>query len=216
MPAGQSVASRLHYDIRVPPPKGPYEVVVMRRIWLAIRVFFAVLFNGDIAARVEEALRVGKPNRPEVPPPKQVSAAETRPEAKKPAAKPALRSEAITLLATLQREARFVDFIKEPLAGYEDAQIGAVARDVHRDCAAVIERLFAPAPVVSQPEGAEMDVPAGFDSGRYQLTGNVVGDPPFHGHLAHHGWEATRCEVPSWSGKDAAARVIAPAEVELR
>jgi hypothetical protein len=116
----------------------------------------------------------------------------------------------------LQREARFVDFIKEPLGGFSDAQIGAVARDVHRDCATVLERMFGIVSVVDQPEGSEVEVPAGFDSGRFQLAGNVVGEPPFHGRLAHHGWEATRCEVPAWSGKEASARVVAPAEVELR
>jgi hypothetical protein len=116
----------------------------------------------------------------------------------------------------LQREARFVDFIKEPLGGYSDAQIGAVARDVHRDCAAVVDRLFALVPIVAQEEGTATEVPSGFDSGRFQLTGNVAGDPPFHGRLAHHGWEATKCEVPAWSGKEASARVVAPAEVELR
>jgi hypothetical protein len=126
------------------------------------------------------------------------------------------RSEAVTLLAALQREARFVDFLKEPLGGYSDAQIGAVARDIHRDCGAVVERLFGPIPVVSQPEGSQIEVPAGFDSGRFQLTGSVAGEPPFRGRLAHHGWEAARCDVPLWSGKEASVRVIAPAEVELR
>ena len=57
-------------------------------------------------------------------------------------------SEAITLLAALQREARFVDFIQESLDGYSDAQIGAVARDVHRDCGAVLTRMFALRPAV--------------------------------------------------------------------
>ena len=187
----------------------------MRRIWLAIRVFFSVLFHADVAARVEETLRALKEEKTRpIPAPKPV---QPRPEPKKPLPpKPAARSEAITLLATLQREARFVDFIKEPLTGYADAQIGAVARDVHRDCAAVIERLFGPVAVANQPEGAEIEVPAGFDSGRFQLTGNIVGDPPFHGRVAHHGWEATKCELPAWSGKDTSARVVAPAEVELR
>ena len=72
-------------------------------------------------------------------------------------------SEAITLLAALQREARFVDFIQESLAGYSDAQIGAAARDVHRDCGAVLERMFALRPAVAEEEGTEVEVPAGFD-----------------------------------------------------
>jgi len=126
-----------------------------------------------------------------------------------------VRSEAISLLATLQREARLVDFIKEPLDDYTDAQIGAAVRDIHRDCAAVLERLFGLEPVVDQEEGTEVEVPAGFDSGRFRLTGNVTGQPPFRGRLVHHGWEATRCELPEWSGSPAAACTVAPAEVEL-
>jgi len=186
----------------------------MRRLWLAIRVFFSVLFHAEVAAQVEEALRLLRGVAPGALPP--ASRPEPQQERKKaPPPKAATRSEALTLLATLQREARFVDFIKEPLGGYSDAQIGAVARDVHRDCAAVIDRLFALVPIVAQEEGSSTEVPAGFDSGRFQLTGNIAGDPPFHGRLAHHGWEATRCEVPAWSGKETAARVVAPAEVEL-
>jgi hypothetical protein len=186
----------------------------MRRTWLAVRVFFAVLFRAEVAARVEEALRPAREKTAKVA---ELPKPEVRPEAKKaPSAKLPVRSEAITLLAALQREARFVDFIKEPLAGFSDAQIGAVARDVHRDCGTVVERMFHLVPVLDQPEGSDVEIPAGFDSGRFQLAGDVVGEPPFHGRLVHHGWEATKCEVPAWSGKETVARVIAPAEVELR
>lgn len=185
----------------------------MRRIWLAIRIFFAVLFRAEVTARVDEALRLA---REKAAPVEQLPKPEARPEPKKaPPAKAPVRSEAITLLAALQREARFVDFIKEPLGGFSDAQIGAVARDVHRDCGAVVERMFGLVAVVDQPEGSDVDIPAGFDSGQFQLAGNIVGEPPFHGRLAHHGWEATKCDVPAWSGKETSARVIAPAEVEL-
>ena len=101
----------------------------MRRILLAIRVFFLILFNGAVAEQVAKALdrKESPAELPPAPAPK-----------KPPASKPAVRSEAITLLAALQREARFVDFIQEPLTGYSDAQIGAAARDVHRDCGAVL------------------------------------------------------------------------------
>jgi len=150
-----------------------------------------------------------RPPMPVAPAPKPVAA--------KPAApKPPARSEAITLLAALQREARFVDFIQESLAGYSDAQIGAAARDVHRDCAAVLKRMFALRPAVTDEEGKEVEVPAGFDAGRWRLTGNVTGEPPFHGRLVHPGWEAAACELPTWSGSAAASRIVAPAEVELK
>ena len=185
----------------------------MRRIWLAIRVFFAVLFHAEAAARVAAAL-AGEQTKLLAAEPATKPVVHAAP--KKAAPPRPAQSEAITLLSTLQREARFIDFIKEPLGGYSDAQIGAVARDVHRDCGQVVERLFGLVPVLSQEEGSEVEVPSGFDSGRFRLTGNVAGDPPFRGRLAHHGWEASRCEVPAWSGKETSARIVAPAEVELR
>ncbi len=179
----------------------------MRRIWLAIRVFFLVLFRREVAEAVRLALEGrAAPARP----PAEAKAP------KKPAApKVPPRSEALTLLATLQREARFVDFVEEPLDDYTDAQVGAAARDVHRNCRAALRRMFDPQPLFSDAEGAEIEVPRGFDPGRYRLVGQVTGDPPFRGRLAHPGWEAVRCEVPSWSGAASAVHVIAPAEVEL-
>ncbi len=137
--------------------------------------------------------------------------------ARKPAApKVSVRNDAITLLAALQREARLVDFLQESLADYSDAQIGAAVRDIHRECGAVLNRLFALRPAVTDEEGAEVEIPPGFDPARWRLTGNVSGEPPFHGRVVHPGWEATTCELPTWSGSAAAAKIIAPAEVEVK
>lgn len=188
---------------------------------IALKAFFLVLFNGALARQVDdvlkrrreqralpEAKRDAIPERPTTPAKPAISQKQAPP-------KPA-RSEAITLLAALQREGRFVDFLKEELAGFSDAQIGAVARDLHRDCGKVVERMFAIQPLLSDAEGASVEVPSGFDAGRYRLVGNVSGTPPFRGALVHHGWQATACELPAWVGGDAAARVIAPAEIELK
>ncbi len=180
----------------------------MHRLLLAFRAFFRILFNRALAEQIEPLLIAG----PGAPP------AEPKPAPKpKPPPKPAApaRSEALTLLASLQREARFVDFLRESLDDYADAQVGAAARDVHRGCAAVVERFFALRPLVDGEEGKEIEVPGGFDPGRFRLTGNVAGSPPFRGRIVHHGWEATACNVPEWTGGEAAARVVAPAEVEL-
>src|SRR5262245_55377719 len=134
------------------------------RIWLAIKVFFKTLFNGAFAGQVRQ-LSLGGP-APASAPVKEPAAPTPPVEKTKAPAKPT-RSEAITLLATLQCEARFIDFIKESLADYSDAQIGAAARDVHRDCGQALDRMFALRPLSSQPEGVELDVPAGFDAGRF-------------------------------------------------
>jgi hypothetical protein len=183
----------------------------MRRILLALRVFFRTLFDAGVARQVDQLLRGAVAAGPVLgdkpaPPPKRGPSPP----------RPPARNDALSLLATLQREARFVDFVQEPLEGYSDAQIGAAAREVHRDCAIVLGRLFALRPVVPDEEGAEVEVAAGFDTGRYRLLGNVAGQPPFRGRMTHHGWEATACELPTWSGTAAAARVVAPVEVELK
>lgn len=178
------------------------------RLFLAMRAFWVVLFGGAAAGRVKSALA-----QPALPAPEPAKAAAATVRIEKP--KPPSRSEAITLLAALQREARFVDLVQESLDAYTDAQVGAAARDVLRDCRKVLERLFALKPVVDQEEGAAIEVSAACDAARFRLAGNVVGQPPFRGRLVHPGWEAARCELPAWSGSETSARVVAPAEVEL-
>ncbi len=99
---------------------------------IALRAFFLVLFNGPLARRVDAVLR----SRNETPRNQMhesdVARLATPPkgEAVRRAAEPTkpTRSDALGLLAALQREGRFVDFLKEQLTGYSDAQIGAVAQ----------------------------------------------------------------------------------------
>lgn len=182
------------------------------RIGLAFRLFFKALFNREVASALERVL-VGGPSG--LPSPETAGAAAERPAAKPQPKRPA-RSDALTLLATLQREARFVDMVQEPLTNYTDAQIGAAARDVFGKSAAVLDRLFALRPVVPEEEGAEVETPPKVDPGRFHLTGNVTGQPPFRGQLVHHGWEATCCEVPQWNGEAGSAMIVAPVELELK
>lgn len=177
------------------------------RIFLAIKTFFQVLFNRDFAAGVKQLQLKGPPSAEALPSP------EPKPEPPKP--KPPTRSEAVTLLATLQREARFVDMVTESLDGYTDAQIGAAARDVLRDCGKVVERLFAPQPLAGVEEGQPIEVPAGYDAAEYRLVGSVGGEGPFKGTLQHAGWRATKCELSTWSGSAESALVVAPAEVQV-
>jgi hypothetical protein len=180
----------------------------MHRILLAFRAFFRILVNAQLAERIEPVL-TGQAL------PAPVPAVEEKP-TPKPAKPAPARHEALNLLAALQREARFVDFIQEPIADYSDAQIGAAVRDIHRDCAALLRRVFDLKPVESADEGAVIEVPEGFDPARVRLVGNVAGQPPFRGQLCHHGWEAGRCELPAWTGGERAMYIVAPAEVELK
>ncbi|VCE91345.1 heat shock protein 70 [Burkholderia pseudomallei] len=54
----------------------------------------------------------------------------------------------------------------------------------------------------------------GFDAAAIRLTGNVVGQPPFHGSISHRGWRVDAVRLPKLNpGHDAS--IIAPAEVAL-
>jgi len=180
----------------------------MSRILIAFRAFFAALVNAAAAERINQAL--SGPPLPKI----DVAAKPQQAPSGPPAAAPA-RSEAITLLAALQREARLVDLVKQPLAGFSDEQIGAAARNVLGDCEAVLDRFFALQPVTTGEEGSPCDVPGGYDAGCYKLSGRVEGAGPFRGTLVHHGWKATAVKLPEWTGSKSAALVIAPAEVEV-
>lgn len=186
----------------------------MGRIGVAFRAFFQALFNASAADRIDAAL-AGRAL------PAVITSGETLPKedvSKKPAPQVApapKRSEALTLLAALQREARLIDLVQEPLGDYSDEQIGAAARNVLRDSAGVLQRFFALKRVSSQSEGETAEVPASYDPARYRLVGNVAGAGPHRGNLTHAGWEATTVNLPAWTGSQASALVVAPAEVEL-
>jgi len=179
----------------------------MWRIAVAFRAFWAALVSQPAAERIRAALDA-------VVLPKVISVQEPQQAKRTEPPRPA-RSEAITLLAALQREARLVDLVKQPLAGFSDEEIGAAARNVLGDCGAVLDRFFGLQAVASQPEGATCDVPAGYDPACYKLSGRVEGSGPFRGTIEHHGWKATSVNLPSWTGTHEAAQIIAPAEVEV-
>ncbi len=183
------------------------------RLGLAFRAFFQALGNADSARRIEQALSGSGLPAPEAKPAEKPV---EKPAARHAPPKPPARSEALTLLAALQREARFVDLVQESLDGYSDAQIGGAARDVLRDCRKTLQRMFELQPLLDQPEASPVEVPSGYDPNRFKVTGQVVGEPPFRGQLVHSGWRATTCQLPTWSGTDDAALVVAPAEVEVR
>ncbi|MCA9154712.1 MAG: DUF2760 domain-containing protein, partial [Planctomycetales bacterium] len=151
------------------------------RIGLAFRAFFQALFNRQAAEAVAAALDArALPAPSATTTPAESAAAPAKPTPAKPQPpKPAppARSDALTLLAALQRESRLIDIVKEPLANYSDAQIGAAARDVLRDCGNVLERMFALRPVEEGEDGTSIEIPPGFDAARFRLTGNVQGEP---------------------------------------
>ncbi|QNB16264.1 DUF2760 domain-containing protein [Paraburkholderia tropica] len=192
------------------------------RLSLAIGSFFAILGDADLAAGVRR-LRNGEAAAPAPQAPVPAAAPVAAP-APAPVAAPAPApvaaieeaspQSALQLLGLLQRNARFVDFVEEDIAGYNDADIGAAARLVHEGCRATLREHFTIRPVRSEAEGSRVTIAEGFDATAIRLTGNVVGSAPFTGTVSHRGWRVEDVKLPKLV-KSHDAKVIAPAEVEL-
>jgi Domain of unknown function (DUF2760) len=172
----------------------------------AFQAFFAALFNRQKADRIRAALmdtptpNAAIPHQQDVAPKQPVKTFVP------------IRSDALTLLSTLQREARLVDLICEPLESFSDTQIGAAAREVLRDSQKALERMFAITPLSDKDEGSEMSIPTNHSPIRLRLVGKSQGQS---GTVIHRGWQATRCELPSWQGDKADSMILAPTEVEV-
>ena len=175
------------------------------RLWFAFACFFRVLFDGSFAARawgVRAAL-----------PPARATEKEKEKEKEKKGA-PAPVDAALQLLALLQREGRFVDFLEEDVTTFSDADVGAAARVVHEGCRKALRAHGKLVAVRTEEEGTKVTVAEGTSPSEVKLTGNVVGKAPFTGTLRHRGWRLEDFHLPtSMPGHD--ARVVAPAEVEL-
>lgn len=212
----------------------------MSRIVLAFSAFFRLLFGRNLPPEAAAYLPAGKDAAKELAPakdgPKPAVAVkdaarlvekDAAPPAAKDAAPPAAAREeprknaaahhrdgALALLALLQREGRLVDFLRESLDSFSDADIGAAARDVHRGCKKVIDQHLTLEAVMPGAEEDQVTVPKGFDPAEVRIVGEAKGEPPYRGTLRHHGWRATEVKLPTLSeGVDRA--VLAPAEVEL-
>lgn len=136
-----------------------------------------------------------------------------------PAPEPVILKEAtpdaaLQLLGLLQQEARFIDFIKEDITQYGDADIGAAARVVHEGCNQTLKEYFKLQPIRTEQENSNITIPEGFDASKIRLTGNIIGKAPFTGTLVHKGWEITEVHLPQIT-EGHNVNVVAAAEVEL-
>jgi uncharacterized protein DUF2760 len=133
---------------------------------------------------------------------------------KPPPAAPPSPSAALRLLGLLQEEGRFIDFIREDIDAYGDAQVGAAVRAIHAGCRKALQDRIELARIFDAEEGSAITIDTGFDPATVRLIGNAAGAPPFHGTLQHGGWRVTKVSLPpSSSGSD--PNIIAPAEVEI-
>ncbi len=177
------------------------------RLWFSFAAFFRVLFDGEFAAWVQRGPVSAEPALPAKEEPAKLPAKIEPPP-------PPREDAALQLLALLQREGRFVDFLEEDIAGAADADIGAAARVVHGGCRKALREHLTIEPVRAEDEGAKVTIDAGFDPASLKLTGNVQGSGPHSGTLRHRGWRAASITLPKpIAGHDVA--VLAQAEVEL-
>jgi hypothetical protein len=166
-----------------------------RRLRAASEAYRRALRDEAFAERLERLLgEAAAPPTPPAPP--------------KPSGAP------LRLLALLQREGRLLDFLMEDIQAYSDAEVGGGVREIHRQCRAALQEHLVLEPVLAQPEGGAVEVPAGFDPSAIRLTGNVTGQPPFRGTLKHPGWRVKELKLaPPPEGQN--EFVLMPAEVEL-
>lgn len=120
---------------------------------------------------------------------------------------------ALILLSGLQQEGRLVDFVEQDIDAFDDADVGAAARVLHRGCREVLRRWARIAPVRDEDEEARVRVEDGIDDGAVKLVGEVVGAAPFEGILRHRGWRVTLSLPTPVPGHDVS--IVAPAEVEV-
>ena len=186
---------------------------------LLIVVLISVLLGLRRCKRAAPAPQIAPAPRPEP----EVKIVEKIVEVEKivqaPAPEPVILKEAtpdaaLQLLSLLQKEARFIDFIKEDVSAFSDAEIGAAARVVHQGCTKALNEHFTLAPVSQDQEGSRITLNKGFDAAAFRLTGHIVGEAPFSGTLVHKGWQVTDLRLPKLTAGHN-AKIVAAAEVEL-
>jgi hypothetical protein len=129
-------------------------------------------------------------------------------------AAPPPSASALRLLALLQQEGRFIDFLEEDIDAYNDAQVGAAARTIHSGCRKTLHDRMRIERIYSEEDGTALEVAAGFNPSELRLTGNVHGEPPFKGTLQHGGWRASQVKLPD-PARGIDPMILAPAEIEI-
>jgi hypothetical protein len=170
----------------------------MSRISFAFRSFFSLLFSGTLPADIAQAFGYAKAVPMKASAPKPAAA---KPAPPKPAAPPA-RDENPQVLATVQRDARLVDFLMEDISAYSDDQVGAAVREVQTKARQSLQKSFVLQPVIDGVEGDFIKL-EGLDAAIFRLVGNVPASGQARGGLLRHkGWKTS-------------SALIAPAELEV-
>ena len=121
---------------------------------------------------------------------------------------------AIYALVLLQREGRLIDFLKESIDSYTDAQIGSAVRQIHKNCNKVMNDYFHVTPVIDHSEGEEVPLEEKIDPTVIRLTGKIPSSRPEKGLLRHKGWKISNLKLPV-RNETVNSRIIQQAEVEI-
>src|SRR5262245_27272071 len=160
-----------------------------QRLVYAFRCFFSLLFKGTIAPDIVEAVAPSQQRVASRPTPAP-AAGPAPPPPRAPAEDRGDR--AVQLLALLQRDGRLVDFLREEIGAYSDAQIGAAVREVHASCRRAIDRYLPLEPILPDEEGQTTTLGAPVDPSAVKLIGNVGTQTSYRGTVRHRGWRVGR------------------------
>jgi hypothetical protein len=181
-----------------------------KRVAIAFRCFFSILFHGDIPNDIVQKWVKPASKVPQTPA-AQASVSRAK-EMERPASEAFDR--AVQVLALLQRDGRLIDFLAENISPYPDVQLGAAVRTIHEACRKVLEHYVKLEPILNSEEDQPVTVQSGFDPAAIKLLGNVTGESPIRGVLRHKGWHVKELNLPPLP-QGSGRMVIAPAEVEL-
>lgn len=170
-----------------------------------------VVLSAIFAVIVSKALKSAPARPPEAPP----ATAAPEPVKAPPAEQVSFEPGAVQALSLLQKEGRLIDFLMEDISGFDDRQVGAAVRNIHKECRKAIAEHMDIEPVLPEREGDEVVVREGFDPSALRLTGTIVGAPPFKGTVRHSGWKISAMRMPPIP-KSQDPHIVEPAEVEIR
>lgn len=182
---------------------------------LALGAFLKCLFNREFAQEVK-ALALERRSHSKGP---KASSPELKtPELKTPQPTEQKSDElypwgAAHVLAELQKEGRFMDFIEEDLSEYEDDEIGSSVRSIHEGCKRALEKICERDKIIDQEEESSVRIDRDYDAHAIKLTGRVSEMFPLKGQLIHPGWRVKDIRLPIRS--EGLRPVLAPAEVEI-
>ncbi len=120
----------------------------------------------------------------------------------------------LRFLFFMQQGSRLIDFLKEDISGFSDAQVGAAVRKIHQDSKQIVEELVTIRPLRDEEEGSKITVQKGYNPAEIKLVGKVMGTPPFQGTLIHRGWKAHKRSLPAQIG-ELSPDILCPAEIEI-